>query len=118
MGSVCNDSFRMNLKCVKICRSSRADSLMTHEGSRLLQRSRTSHSTPMHPPLAAHKHPGTSSLRDGKLTSDCDNIIEIFEQCHDDHPLMKFMGSCNDLKRQLTLCLRAEVHLVINRAKL
>jgi len=50
----------------------------------------------MHPPLATHKHP------------DCDNIIEIFEQCHDDHPLMKFMGTCNDLKRQLTLCLRAE----------
>jgi hypothetical protein len=25
---------------------------------------------------------------------------------------MKFMGTCNDLKRQLTLCLRAEVQIL------
>jgi Cytochrome c oxidase biogenesis protein Cmc1 like len=36
-------------------------------------------------------------------------VIALFEQCHDDHPVTKFMGVCNDLKRELTLCLRAEV---------
>lgn len=37
----------------------------------------------------------------------------MFEQCHDDHPITKFMGACNDLKRQLTLCLRAEVSEIL-----
>jgi hypothetical protein len=43
------------------------------------------------------------------LTEDCGPIIQLFEECHDEHPIAKFMGRCNDLKRELTLCLRAEV---------
>jgi COX assembly protein 2 len=35
----------------------------------------------------------------------------MFEECHNEHPISKFMGVCNDLKRELTLCLRAEVLL-------
>ena len=48
-------------------------------------------------------------VQDRELISGCERIIEIFEQCHEDHPIAKFMGACNDLKRELTLCLRAEV---------
>ena len=46
------------------------------------------------------------------MWSDCSAVIDLFEQCHDDHPIAKFMGVCNDLKRQLTLCLRAEVAFI------
>ena len=63
----------------------------------------------MHPPLASHKHPGSSTLKSGKLIIDCERVIELFEQCHAEHRLTKFMGACNEQKRQLTLCLRAEV---------
>jgi hypothetical protein len=45
------------------------------------------------------------------LITDCGPIIQMFEECHDEHPVAKFMGACNDLKRELTLCLRAEVLL-------
>jgi COX assembly mitochondrial protein 2 len=45
------------------------------------------------------------------LTKDCGPIIQMFEECHDEHPIAKFMGACNNLKRELTLCLRAEVLL-------
>jgi len=41
---------------------------------------------------------------------DCERIIELFEQCHAEHRWTKFMGACNEQKRELTLCLRAEVH--------
>ena len=40
-------------------------------------------------------------------------VIDLFEKCHDDHPVTKYMGACNELKRQLTICLRAEVPLVV-----
>lgn len=53
--------------------------------------------------------PYVCETKETLLTEECEFVIELFEQCHADHPLTKFMGACNDLKRQLTLCLRAEV---------
>ena len=47
------------------------------------------------------------------LIQDCGPIIQMFEECHDEHPIAKFMGVCNDLKRELTLCLRAEVFFLL-----
>lgn len=51
----------------------------------------------MHPPLAPHLH-----------GAECRKIIELLNQCHSDHPLGKFAGVCNDLKRQLNKCLQKE----------
>jgi COX assembly protein 2 len=51
----------------------------------------------MHPPLTLHKHPA------------CALIIENFKKCHEDHPVQKFFGVCNDLKIELDRCFREEV---------
>lgn len=50
----------------------------------------------MHPPLTLHKHPA------------CAEVIVNFKKCHEDHPLQKFFGACNDLKIQLDKCFREE----------
>lgn len=50
----------------------------------------------MHPPLTIHKHP------------DCAEIIEKFKKCHEDHPIAKYWGVCNDLKFELDRCFRQE----------
>lgn len=50
----------------------------------------------MHPPLALHKHPT------------CEEIIVKFKLCHQEHPVAKFWGACNDLKKQLDRCFREE----------
>eukprot|EP00271_Cylindrocystis_brebissonii_P001803 TRINITY_DN12089_c0_g2_i1.p1 TRINITY_DN12089_c0_g2~~TRINITY_DN12089_c0_g2_i1.p1 ORF type:complete len:105 (-),score=24.87 TRINITY_DN12089_c0_g2_i1:571-885(-) len=50
----------------------------------------------MHPPLTIHKHPG------------CAEVIRKFKQCHDNHPVAKFWGACNDLKDELDACFREE----------
>jgi COX assembly protein 2 len=52
----------------------------------------------MHPSLAPHLH-----------SQKCQEIIRELEKCHKDHPLRKFLGSCNQLKRSLNECLKGEV---------
>jgi COX assembly protein 2 len=51
----------------------------------------------MHPPLHFHLH-----------TEDCKKIIEALSRCHVEHPLKKYIGACNDLKRALNRCLQKE----------
>jgi len=36
-------------------------------------------------------------------------LIVNFKKCHEDHPVQKFFGACNDLKIQLDKCFREEV---------
>ena len=50
----------------------------------------------MHPPLAPHQH------------ADCLELINQLEDCHKAGFLARFNGQCNDIKKELTLCLRAE----------
>lgn len=50
----------------------------------------------MHPPLTLHKHPA------------CAELIVNFKKCHENHPVQKFFGACNDLKIQLDKCFREE----------
>lgn len=50
----------------------------------------------MHPPLTLHKHLA------------CAEVIVNFRRCHEDHPVQKFFGACNDLKTQLDSCFREE----------
>lgn len=52
----------------------------------------------MHPSLAPHLH-----------SAECQGIIRELERCHKDHPLRKFFGACNPLKRALNECLKREV---------
>lgn len=51
----------------------------------------------MHPPLDLHLHPM------------CKEVITKFQACHNDHPWAKFLGKCNDMKRELDKCLYEEV---------
>lgn len=37
--------------------------------------------------------------------------MRALNQCHADHPLMKILGTCNDHKHALNMCLRGEVSL-------
>ncbi|KAK2556685.1 COX assembly mitochondrial protein 2-like protein [Acropora cervicornis] len=50
----------------------------------------------MHPSLAPHLH------------SECLKIIEQLHRCHEEHPVSKFLGKCNDIKRALNVCLKEE----------
>ncbi|XP_042480412.1 COX assembly mitochondrial protein 2 homolog [Macadamia integrifolia] len=50
----------------------------------------------MHPPLTLHRHPM------------CAEIIEQFQRCHVDHPVLKFFGECTELKVKLDRCFREE----------
>jgi len=35
-------------------------------------------------------------------------IIELFQKCHQEHPIAKFWGECTDLKLKLDQCFRQE----------
>ena len=50
----------------------------------------------MHPSLALHLH------------DQCKDIIKLFEECHEQNSLGKFIGSCNKLKLQMDKCLKEE----------
>lgn len=51
----------------------------------------------MHPSLAPHLH-----------SEDCRKVIALLHQCHEEHKFAKFLGRCNDLKRELNICLQRE----------
>ena len=51
----------------------------------------------MHPPLHPHLH-----------SEDCRKIIEALARCHAEHTWKKYLGACNDLKRELDRCLKKE----------
>ena len=51
----------------------------------------------MHPSLAPHLH-----------SEECQRIIRDLSKCHEQHPLRKFLGACNPLKRALNECLKRE----------
>ncbi|CAO3647595.1 unnamed protein product [Cunninghamella blakesleeana] len=50
----------------------------------------------MHPQLIIHKHEG------------CEGVIEALDQCHSANSFNKFLGFCNEAKRQVDLCLKEE----------
>jgi COX assembly mitochondrial protein 2 len=50
----------------------------------------------MHPSLSEHLHPG------------CEEAIRGLTDCHAEHPLRKFIGTCNQAKYALDTCFRDE----------
>lgn len=51
----------------------------------------------MHTDLSAHLH-----------SDKCNDLIQLLQKCHDEHPFRKFLGYCNHEDAEMLRCLKQE----------